>query len=190
MLLDISKKVVKLKVVYYGPAQSGKTTNLEQLSKMEGLSLMKIDTHGERTLVFDFATKKVNMGGMEISFALYTVPGQDIYTDMRLTVMRGVDGLVFVADAQRERLKENAEFLKLLREDLKKVGKSYESIPIVMQYNKMDLSNALDFDTLEKEINPEGMTSLPASAIKGEGVLETFNLLTSKMLHKIKQMVG
>ncbi|MEZ0361519.1 MAG: ADP-ribosylation factor-like protein [Hydrogenobacter sp.] len=190
MLLDISKKLVRLKVVYYGPAQSGKTTNLERLANMEGLNIMKIDTHGEKTLVFDFVTKKVDMGSIEVSFALYTIPGQDIYRDIRLTVMRGVDGIVFVADAQRERLEENIEFFKLLKEDLKKVGKSYENLPLVLQYNKMDLPNALEFETLEKELNLEGITSVPAIAIKGEGVLETFNLLTSKMLSKIRQMVG
>lgn len=190
MLLDVSKKLIRLKVVYYGPAQSGKTTNLEKLAQREGLSLMKIDTYGERTLVFDFATKKVDVGSMEVSFALYTVPGQDIYKDIRLTVVRGVDGVVFVADAQRERLEENLEFLKLLKDDLKKIGKSYDNLPIVIQYNKMDLPNALDFETLEKKINPEGITAISASAIKGEGVMETFNLLTSNMLRKVKQMVG
>ncbi len=190
MLFDVGKKLIKLKIVYYGPAQSGKTTNLEKLAQKEGLSLMKIDTRGERTLVFDFTTKKMQLGNMEVSFALYTVPGQDIYRDIRLTVVRGVDGVVFVADAQRERLEDNLEFLKLLREDLKKIGKSYENLPMVIQYNKMDLPNALDFETLEKRINPEGITAISASAIRGEGVVETFNLLTSNILHRIKQMVG
>jgi len=190
MLLDIANKSVKLKVVYYGPASSGKTTNLEKLAQMEGLNLLKIDTKEERTLVFDFVSKKINLNSLEFSFALYTIPGQDIYKDIRPTVLRGADGIVFVADAQRERLKDNLHFLELLHEDLLKVGKDHKEVPIVLQYNKMDLPNVLDFETLERELNKEGLTSIPASAIKGEGVLETFNLVANALIQKIKRVLS
>lgn len=123
MLVDLEKRLIRLKVVYYGVAQSGKTTNLEKLSEREGLSLMKIDTQEEKTLVFDFATKKVKVGDLTLSFALYTVPGQDIYKDIRLTVLRGVDGVVFVVDSQKERLNENINFYSLLKADLLRIDR-------------------------------------------------------------------
>jgi signal recognition particle receptor subunit beta len=135
MIVDVAKKVIRLKVVYCCPTMSGKTTNLEKLASLNGLKLMKIDTKGDRTLVFDFSTKTVQVGNMTASFALYTIPGQEIYKDIRLTVLKGADGIVFVADAQEHRLKENVEFFNLLKEDLPKVGKRYEEVPVVIQYN-------------------------------------------------------
>lgn len=168
MLIDTERGIVRLKVVYYGPAMSGKTTNLEKLASLEGLSMTKIDTAGERTLVFDFATKKVPLGKLNVSFALYTVPGQDIYRDMRLTVLKGVDGLVFVADSSAKRLEENKRFLELLRMDLPRVGKTYGQVPIVIQYNKMDLPDALDYYLLERELNVDRWSSVCASAIRGK----------------------
>lgn len=189
MLVDIEKKVIKLKVVYYGIAQSGKTTNLEVISRMEGLSLLKLDTHGEHTLVFDFATKKVRVGDLTVSFALYTIPGQSIYTDIRLTVMRGVDGVVFVVDSQKERLQENMDFFQLLKEDLKLVGKGGEVVPMVIQYNKMDLPNALSFEELERNLNRERLTSFCASAIKGEGVIETLKGIEDLLIARIERLM-
>ncbi|MEN3028545.1 MAG: ADP-ribosylation factor-like protein [Aquificaceae bacterium] len=178
-----------MKVVYYGVAQSGKTTNLEKLSEREGLSLLKLDTQGEKTLVFDFATKRVRLGDLTLSFALYTVPGQDIYKDIRLTVLRGVDGLVFVVDSQRERLKENIDFYKLLKTDLLRIGKSLEEVSLVFQYNKRDLSNALSYEELEKSINLDRYPSICASALKGEGVSETFAAIEDYLISKVKRML-
>ena len=120
MLIDTDKRIIRLKIVYYGPAMSGKTTNLEWLAKKEGMEMIKIDTHGDRTLVFDFASKKVHVGPFTASFSFYTVPGQDIYKDIRLTVLKGVDAIVMVYDAQKERLEDNLRFKELLEEDLKK----------------------------------------------------------------------
>jgi signal recognition particle receptor subunit beta len=190
MIVDVAKKVIRLKVVYYGPTLSGKTTNLEKLSALNGLKLMKIDTKGDRTLVFDFSTKKVQVGDMTASFALYTVPGQEIYKDIRVTVLRGVDGVVFVADSQEHRLNENIEFFNLLKKDLLRVGKRYEEVPVVIQYNKMDLPNILPFEALEEKINKDRLPSVCAIAIKGKGVLETFNLLEGLLLSKLERMIG
>ncbi len=189
MLVDLERKAIRLKVVYYGVAQSGKTTNLEKLSEMEGLSLMKLDTQEEKTLVFDFATKKVKVGDFTLSFALYTVPGQDIYKDIRLTVLRGVDGIVFVVDSQRERLKENINFYSLLKADLLRVGKDPSSVPVVIQYNKLDLQNAMDCREMEKAINIDNHPSVCAIAIKGEGVLETFNVLENYLISRVERML-
>jgi signal recognition particle receptor subunit beta len=138
MIVDVVKKVVRLKVVYYGPTLSGKTTNLGKLAFLNGLKLMKIGTKGDRTLVFDFSTKTAQVGDMTASFALYTVPGQEIYKDIRVTVLKGVDGVVFVADAQEHRLSENIEFFNLLKKDILRVGKRYEDVTVVTQYNKME----------------------------------------------------
>ncbi len=189
MLVDVGKKIIRLKVVYYGIAQSGKTTNLEKLAQIEGLDLIKLDTQGERTLVFDFTTKKVKVGDVTLSFALYTVPGQDIYKDIRLTVLRGVDGLIFVVDSQRERLTENLNFYSLLKADLMRVGKNLQDVPLVFQYNKMDLPNALSYQELEKHINTDKFPSVCASAIKGEGVIETFKLLEDYLVSKVEKML-
>jgi small GTP-binding protein domain len=190
MIVDVAKKVIRLKIVYYGPSMSGKTTNLEKLSALYGLNLMKIDTKGDKTLVFDFSTKTVRVSNMTASFALYTIPGQEIYKDIRLTVLKGVDGIVFVADAQEHRLGENVQFFNLLKEDLPKVGKRYEEVPVVIQYNKMDLPNALPFEVLEEKINKDRLPSVCAIAIKGEGVSETFSLLEGFLLSKLERMIG
>ncbi len=189
MIVDVSNKLIRLKVVYYGPAMAGKTTNLEYLAKKEGMDILKIDTSGDKTLVFDFASKKVRLDSFTVSFAFYTVPGQEIYKDIRLTVLKGVDGIVMVYDAQRERLDENIRFKHLLISDIKKVGKTIESIPVVFQYNKMDLPNVLDFESLEKELNQEGYQSICASAVRGEGVLETSSLITEMLISKLSKLV-
>ncbi|MCS6957467.1 MAG: ADP-ribosylation factor-like protein [Aquificaceae bacterium] len=189
MLVDVERRLIRLKIVYYGVAQSGKTTNLEKLSEIEGLNLMKIDTQEEKTLVFDFTTKKVTVGNMTISFALYTVPGQDIYKDIRLTVLRGVDGLVFVVDSQRERLKENINFYSLLKADLLRIGKGIGDVPLVFQYNKMDLPNTMSYEELERFVNTEKYPSVCASAIRGEGVLETFKVLEDYLISRVERML-
>ena len=190
MIVSLEKKIIRLKVVYYGISMSGKTTNLERLSQMSGLELTKIDTKGERTLVFDFATKKVPVGNITASFALYTVPGQETYKDIRLTVLKGVDGIIFVVDSQKHRLEENIQFYHLLKEDLSKVGKNPQEVPMVIQYNKMDLKSALPFEVLEQKINKDRLPSVCASAIRGKGVLETFNMLEKLLLSRLERMLG
>jgi Predicted GTPase len=109
---------------------------------------------------------------------------------MRITVLRGVDGVVFVADAQEHRLGENIKFFNLLKEDLNKVGKRYEEVPVVIQYNKMDLPNALPFEVLEEKINKDRLPSVCAIAINGEGVVETFDLLEGLLISKLERMIG
>ena len=188
MLIDIEKKLIKFKVVYYGIAQSGKTTNLEKLSQREGLELLKFDTKGEKTLVFDFATRKIRVGDHTVSFALYTVPGQDIYKDIRFTVLRGVDGVIFVVDSQKEKLMDNINFYDLLKADLLRLGKRIEDIALVFQYNKMDLPNVLSYQELEKSINLDKYPSVCAAAIRGEGVWETYKILEDHLISKIERM--
>jgi len=190
MIVSLEKKIIRLKVVYYGISMSGKTTNLERLSQMSGLELTKIETQEERTLVFDFATKTVPIANITASFALYTVPGHNVYKDIRLTVLKGVDGVIFVVDSQEHRLEENIRFLHLLKEDLSKVGKKPQEVPVVIQYNKRDLKNVLPFEVLEQNINKERLPSVCASAIRGEGVLETFNMLEGLLISRLERMLG
>ncbi len=189
MLIDTLKKTIKLKVVYYGIAQSGKTTNVDFLAKHYGLNLLSFDTKGERTLVFDFITKKINFEDMQISFAIYTTPGQSIYKEIRKTVMKGVDGIIFVVDAQKERLEENISFIETLKQDLRFSGRRFEDIPLIFQYNKLDLPNALDPEILEREINVYQVPSTKAIAIRGIGVVETLDLMVEKLTKKIKAIV-
>ncbi len=190
MLIDSSKGIVRFKVVYHGIALSGKTTNIEQLAKNSGLEVLSFDTKEERTLVFDFITRKVNMDGFTLTFSIYTVPGQDIYRDIRKMVMRGADGVVFVVDSSERRLSENKEFIRVLEEDLRLYGKDLEGTPIVIQYNKRDLPDALPLEILKREVYIPGKKTTEAVAVQGKGVEETFDLIMEELLEKFRRMVG
>ncbi len=190
MLIDSSRGTVKFKVVYHGIAMSGKTTNIEQLAKISGLDVLSFDTKEERTLVFDFITKKMNLDGFTLSFSIYTIPGQDIYRDIRRMVMRGADAVVFVVDSSERRLSENKEFINVLEGDLRMYGKTLEDTPIVIQYNKRDLPDALPLDVLKEEVCIPGKKCTEAVAVQGKGVEETFNLVMEELLEKFRKMVG
>ncbi len=190
MLIDTAKQTVKFKIVYHGIAQSGKTTNIEQLAKRNGLEVLSFDTKEEKTLVFDFMTRKERVDSFTLSFSIYTIPGQNIYKDIRRMVMRGVDAVVFVVDSAEERLEENKKFIKVLEEDLKAYGKTLEDTPIVIQYNKRDLPSALPIEVLRKEVNIPGKKFTEAVAIEGKGVEETFNLIAEELKNKFLKMVG
>ncbi len=190
MLIDSERKSVKFKVVYHGIAMSGKTTNIEQLAKRSGLDILSFDTKEERTLVFDFVTKKVQSDGFDISFSIYTIPGQDIYKDIRKMVMRGVDGVVFVVDSSENKLSENREFISVLEDDLKQYGKSLEDTPVVIQYNKRDLPDALPLDTLKEHVYIPGKPFTEAVAVEGKGVEETFDVMIEELLKRFRKMLG
>ena len=190
MLIDSSKGIVRFKVVYHGIAMSGKTTNIEQLAKGSGLDILSFDTKEERTLVFDFITKKINLDGFTLTFSIYTIPGQDIYRDIRKMVMRGVDAVVFVVDSSERRLSENKEFVRTLEKDLSLYGKTVEDTPVVVQYNKRDLPDALPIDVLKREVSIPGKRSTEAVALQGKGVEETFNLIVEELVDKFRKMVG
>ena len=190
MLIDSSRGVVRFKVVYHGVAQSGKTTNIEQLAKTSDLDVLSFDTKEERTLVFDYMTKKVSMDGFTLTFSIYTIPGQDIYRDIRKMIMRGVDGVVFVVDSSEKRLQENKDFLKVLEEDLKLYGKNIKETPIVIQYNKRDLPDALPIEVLKREVSLPGKRTTEAVAVQGKGVEETFNMIMEELVDKFRKMVG
>jgi len=182
-LINPKKKEVQVKLVYYGPGRCGKTTNLEHIytkfqDRIKG-QLTTIKTYGDRTLFFDFMPLDIGViKGYNIKMQLYTVPGQVKYNATRRLVLRGVDGIVFVADSMVLRQKMNMVALKNLQENLSTFDKNIFQMPIVLQYNKRDLESQgialLPRETLEKDLNSRlKAPSFMASAISGENVIET-----------------
>ncbi len=179
------------KIVYYGPGLSGKTTNLQYVfkkvpSETRG-ELISLATDADRTLYFDFLP--VNVGtiqGFATKFQLYTVPGQVYYNATRKLVLRGVDGLVFVADSQLSKMDENLESLQNLKDNLEEYGYDIKQIPMVIQYNKRDLPNIASIEVLEKTLNPGGMPYFEAVASTGEGVFKTLKVISKIVLDQVK----
>ena len=177
-VINVATREIHAKVVYYGPGFSGKTTNLEYIyrrvpkeSKGEMLSLA---TETERTLFFDFLHLDVaQVRGFTVRFHLYTTPGQQLYERTRFAVLNGADGVVFVGDAERERLKDNVDSLKELAQNLTKQGKNFRAFPLILQYNKIDLPSALPVPVLDKYLNPMKVPRYESVAIRGQGVFET-----------------
>jgi len=182
-LIDLSKKEVHCKVVYYGPGRCGKTTNLiyiyNAMSDATKGKMLTIETKGDRTLFFDLLPLNLGkIGGFDIRIQLYTVPGQTIYASTRKLVLKGVDGVVFVADSLKVRKAKNIESLQDLANNLKEHGKSLDEIPMVIQYNKRDLVASpiptLSIEELKNDLNPHNKwPDFEASAVKGTGVFET-----------------
>ncbi len=193
-IINQATKELQVKIVYYGPAKSGKTTNLEQVhanvqvpnQEAKG-KMTSLATSSDRTLFFDFfPLETVAIKGFKTKFALFTVPGQVIYNATRQIVLRGVDGIVFVADSQYDKMEENIETFKHLEENLKTLNLKLDEIPYVMQYNKRDLPDVapvqyLDFLLNNREVQ---VPTFEASAAQCEGVFETLNMITRMLLHK------
>ncbi len=183
-IISFRSDEIHCKIVYYGPGRGGKTTNLIAIHKALGHQvrgeLLSIDTAGDRTLFFDFLPMDLGtIGKFRIKISLYTVPGQVRYNDTRKLVLKGVDGIVFVADSLDARRSNNVESFRNMEENLEDQGKTAALLPVVLQYNKRDLEGTkvavLPVEELEKDLNAAGnYHSFPASALKGEGVKETF----------------
>ncbi len=191
--INFALKEVNCKIVYYGPGMSGKTTNLEivhQKAPEENKGdLTSISTDGDRTLFFDFMPLDLgNIAGMRTKFQLYTVPGQVYYNSTRKLVLQGVDGVIFVADSDPEKMEENLESYANLEENLKEYGKDLADLPHVIQWNKRDLPNALPVEELEKKINKFGVPTFEAVAVTGEGVFPTLKVLASMVLETINRI--
>jgi mutual gliding-motility protein MglA len=193
-LINQANREIQVKLVYYGPALCGKTTNLEQIHKNvqtaspEGKGKMvSLATSSDRTLFFDFLPiEAMSIKGFRTKFQLYTVPGQVIYNTTRQLVLRGVDGIVFVADSQYEKMAENVESFANLEDNLKTLKLNLADIPYVLQYNKRDLPNVAPTDYMEFLLNNREVQvpSFPATAFQCEGVFETLNMITRLLLHK------
>ncbi len=189
------KKEVQVKIVYYGPGRGGKTTNLEYIYKKFRqrikTEMVTIKTHGDRTLFFDFLPFDIGkVNGYDIKIQLYTVPGQIKYNATRRLVLRGVDGIVFVADAMEVRREKNILSLKNLQENLANYKKSIFKTPVVLQYNKMDLAEQgiplLALETLNQDLNDKLKTpSYEASALVGSNVVATLKKIISMTISSI-----
>jgi len=183
---------VNIKIVYYGAGLSGKTTNLESIyAKMPRENkgkMVSMKTRTDRTLFFDFLPIEVGeINGLKTRFLLYTVPGQVYYNATRKLVLKGVDAVVFVADSAADRMAENKESLRNLEENLNDLGMSLKSIPWVIQYNKRDLPDITDIDTLERELNGQKAPSFEAVAATGEGVYETMEGIAQLVFKRIRE---
>lgn len=193
-IINQATKELQVKIVYYGPAKSGKTTNLEQIhsnvqvpeTEAKG-KMTSLATSSDRTLFFDFfPLEAVAIKGFKTKFALFTVPGQVIYNATRQIVLRGVDGIVFVADSQYDKMEENIETFRHLEENLKNLNLNLDTIPYVMQYNKRDLPDVAPVEYLDFVLNNREVQvpTFEAAASQCEGVFETLNMITRMLLHK------
>lgn len=191
--VNFAAREINFKIVYYGPGMSGKTTNLkcihENLPSDRRSELVSLATEEERTLFFDFMPLDLGtVGGFKTRFHLYTVPGQVFYNAARKLILRGVDGVIFVADSAPNRLRANAEALRNLRENLAEYNLTLEELPLVTQINKRDLPNALPADMLRSVLDPSGkIETYEASAAKFEGVLEPLRGISKQVLAKLAQ---
>ncbi len=195
--INLREKIVQVKVVYYGPGRGGKTTNLEYINRkfrnQIQSEMVSLKTHGDRTLFFDFLP--FDMGkirGYDLKIQLYTVPGQVKYNATRKLVLKGVDGIVFVADAQKEMRQKNIRSLNQLHENLIEYRESIFKIPLVIQYNKVDLKNQgipiLPTSILAKDLNSKlKVPSFEASALTGYNVPETLKKIISSTVVSIQK---
>lgn len=190
--INYASKEISCKIVFYGPGLSGKTTNLQYVHKKipphsKG-ELISLATDQDRTLFFDFLPVDIGkIHGFSTKFQLYTVPGQVYYNATRKLVLRGVDGLVFVADSQRSKMDENLESLENLAENLSEYGYRVERIPLVFQYNKRDLNFICPVEELQRNLNPKGLPYFEAVANKGTGVFDTLKCISKLVLDQAKR---
>ena len=190
--INFAHKEIQCKIVYYGPGMSGKTTNLELVhEKTPGESrgeLTSIATTGERTLYFDYMPLDLGaIAGIRTKFQLYTVPGQIYYKSTRRLVLQGVDGIVFVADSSASKLAENQESMRDLEENIREMGRTVADLPIVIQYNKRDLPDAMTIEELQTQVNVHGFPHFEASAKSGQGVFPTLKALAALVLEAVNR---
>ncbi len=192
VVFNYSGKEVSAKVVYYGPGLSGKTTNLEHIygkvpEKQRG-KMVSMKTKTDRTLFFDFLPLSAGeVNGFKTRFLLYTVPGQVYYNATRKLVLKGADGVVFVADSDPELRQANKESFANLEKNLAEHGMNIDSIPMVLQYNKRDVPNAMTIAELNADLNRGNWPVLEAVAIHGDGVFETFKAITRVVFQKMNE---
>ncbi|HEY6305306.1 MAG TPA: GTPase domain-containing protein [Candidatus Angelobacter sp.] len=190
--INFAAREINCKIVYYGAGLGGKTTNLQfifdKTADKQKSKMISLATETDRTLFFDFLPLDLGtVRGFRTRFHLYTVPGQVFYDASRKLILRGVDGVVFVADSQEERLDANLEALENLYENLKEHGYDFKKIPYVLQLNKRDLPNALPVDNLKRELVRKEEPSIEAVAFQGKGVFETLKEVARQVLIELKK---
>ncbi len=191
-LINYSSREINCKIVYYGPGLCGKTTNIQHVynkvaPETKG-KLITLATEMDRTLFFDFLPLELGtVKGFKTRFHLYTVPGQVYYDASRKLILRGVDGVVFVADSQTSRYDANIESLYNLHENLEEYKLKLDEIPYVIQYNKRDMPEIIGLDDMEQELNPDQSPSVEAVAINGLGVFDTLKAVAKGVLQKLSQ---
>jgi len=190
--LNLEAREISLKIVYYGPALSGKTTNLRQIharlaAGMRG-EMVTLDTQDDRTLYFDFLPVEFGAeGAFKIKLKLFTVPGQVLHRSTRRVVLAGADGVVFVADSQRSASSGNAYSYRDLEANLRANGLDIQQMPTVVQFNKRDLEDIKPLDEIRKAWEGTGIPTIPGSAAKGEGVIETLEALLQRLFRHLDQ---
>ncbi len=191
--INYSAREINCKIVYYGPGLCGKTTNLQYVYNKTNPDLkgkmISLATETERTLFFDFLPLALGeIRGFKTRFHLYTVPGQVFYDASRKLILKGVDGVVFVADSQVERMDANLESADNLRANLREQGFDPDRIPTVIQYNKRDLPNAAPLEEMRRLLNPRGLPEFEACATVGKGVFETLKAVAKGVLADLRTM--
>lgn len=195
--INLKNKLIQVKIVYYGPGRGGKTTNLEYINRKFQhrikSEMVTVKTHGDRTLFFDFLPFDVGLvNGYQIKIQLYTVPGQVKYDATRRLVLRGVDGVVFVADGMAVRRETNIQSLRNLQDNLASYRKTLDTLPWILQYNKMDLKDhgipMMPISMLEQDLNgPFQRPYFPSSALQGINVVATLKKIISLTVASIRQ---
>jgi mutual gliding-motility protein MglA len=189
-MINYASREINCKIVYYGTGLGGKTTNLEYIysrvnPETKG-KMISLATESERTLFFDFLP--IDLGevrGFKTRFHLYTVPGQVYYNASRRLILKGVDGIVFVADSQASRAEANIESMHNLYENLETYGYDLDNIPFAIQYNKRDMPNILSMEELRAQINPMGVPDFEGIAIEGQGVFETLSCVSKLVVESL-----
>jgi mutual gliding-motility protein MglA len=190
VFINSKLREMQIKLVYYGPPLSGKTTNLEQIHARVPLKqrsdLVSVKTREDRTLFFDFMQLELNeIKGLKPKFKLYTVPGQSYYAATRKLVLKDVDGLVFVADSSVQRLAANRHAIVDMWQQIKELGRSPTNIPFILQCNKQDLPDAVDPALLARFLRVPNTLNIPAVAINGEGAVETLKQIIAQVIARI-----
>lgn len=189
--INYNAKEIHCKIVYYGPSLGGKTTNIQWVyqntAQDQKSKEVVLDTDVERTRFFDFLPLDLgDIRGFHTRFHLYTVPGQVVYNASRKLILKGLDGVVFVADSQQERMEENLHALKNLEKNLEQQGFDIREIPLVMQYNKRDLANVASIPQMRAALNFYNAPEFEAVASDGRGVLESFKMVSKSIINVLK----
>lgn len=189
--INYNAKEIHCKVVYYGPSLGGKTTNIQwvyqKTAEDQRSKLVALNTDIERTLFFDFLPLNVgDIRGFKTRFHLYTVPGQVVYDASRKLILKGLDGVIFVADSQVERMDENLESLRNLERNLEQQGYDIREIPLIMQYNKRDLPNVASLAEMRSALNPYNAPEIEGCASEGRGVFESLKTVSKSIINVLK----